>query len=362
MKKFFMSINTQFENAGDALICRELIRLACDHGEVMVDTSKCPPSFELTVGLGNLRGATATSSRKTYFKSLLRSRIRGDSTFLLLKPGAYLGKLGFSSTRAALLHIIHLFLRVIGVKFVQLGVSYERLEKANQRYLSAKTQYLHAHYVRDKESLHYARANELKVDGILPDLAFNAFTDDLPTANIHEDRLTVGLSFRTGQFDDQEGQILDFVDRLIECLDPEKIDSIILTAQVEWDAVTMERIQGHISRHHNILTSLVICYDDIATCEETYRRCDLVASNRLHVLLLAASQCRHVLAFIDPTYNAKIVGLFDTVGWTDHMVLAEELETRSFSQKVQHARSTAVDGMLHCNELRSGFAHIVESA
>jgi polysaccharide pyruvyl transferase WcaK-like protein len=362
MKTFFMSINTQFENVGDALICRELLRLASNHGKVVVDTSKCPSSFEATLGLESSSQLISVSSRKAYFTAMLRSRMRGDRTFLLLKPGAYLGKLGFSATRAAVLHVIHLLLRLAGIKIVQIGVSYERLDSANKQYLSTKSRYLHAHYVRDAESLKYARANGLTVNGTLPDLAFNAFTDRSPDTNSQTDRITLGLSFRTGQFDAQEEQIMLFIDRLLECLCPDIIDAIILTAQVEWDVATMQRIQNHIARDHEVPIELVVCYDNIETCEEAYRQCDLVVSNRLHVLLLAASQCQHVLAFLDPVYNAKIVGLFDTVGWSNHAVFADAVDVRSLSPKLQHARSVAVDGTPYCTELRTGFARIVETA
>ena len=52
----FFSPKTQFENVGDALINRELIRLASDNSSVVLDVSRCPLDFveDLSVNFDNV--------------------------------------------------------------------------------------------------------------------------------------------------------------------------------------------------------------------------------------------------------------------------------------------------------------------
>ena len=155
---FFISISTQFENLGDALINRELILLAAEHGEVIVDWSRCPKSFRQTLDLTNEQNVRILDSRFAFFHSMLAARGRGRRCVMLFKPGAYFGSSGLSRRRAACVLGMHKLLQALGVEQMLFGASYERLDVTNRKFLVRKSEFLTRHFVRDKQSLEYARS------------------------------------------------------------------------------------------------------------------------------------------------------------------------------------------------------------
>src|SRR5690606_10416990 len=90
-------LKTQFDNLGDALINRELIRLLATHGQVHVDTTLAPSSFVDLVFDDLPSGVLAGSSPRCFWInvlwSALKARSRHTTAWLILNPGGNGGEI-----------------------------------------------------------------------------------------------------------------------------------------------------------------------------------------------------------------------------------------------------------------------------
>lgn len=353
---FFLPVSTQFENVGDALIHRELIRIANDHGPTFVEISRCPPQFRKTLDIDDLENVRTIDGRGAFYRQMVRSRLAGARLIYLLKPGAYLGPSGQSATRSTLLLGMLKAIRAFGCRLMHFGASYERLDQANSEFLARRSHLLDGHYVRDERSLAYARARGFSVDGVLPDLAFNLFDGDRTPPRPDSSGMHLAMSFRIGQYPDQEAVLVAAIRQILThaAASATGIASLRLVAQVSWDVAFLRQTEAMAADEFGIAAEFVDGSSDIATCEKAYDGCDLLVSNRLHALLIAASRGCPILACIDPASNTKIAGMFESAGWGDRLFhLSRDLG--ELPERVEAARGRACDGIGMHRRLVMGF-------
>ena len=196
----------------------------------------------------------------------------------------------------------------------------------------------------------------MRVDGVLPDLAFGLFKQR--PRKPRGESLTLGISFRLGQYDEQEEQVLRALRAVIDQITPENIRKIVLVSQVSWDVPTMRRIADWLRAEFDLPSEFVIGFESVAICEAAYDACDLVLSNRLHSLLIAASRGCAVLACVHPTHNAKISGLFQTSGWQDNILPIDGFDAGQLRQRLASALSNQIDGVSIADELHDAFGKL----
>ncbi len=334
----FLSISTQYENLGDALINRELIDLASKHSRLHVDLSRCPDWF---VEMLNLPADTTFSrNRLALLPHMLKARLQGHVPYYFFIPGGNFGEytlpryiknlVGLSYTVAAWL---------TGTRICQLGVSYERSGPRFMSGLRMRAKLMHALYVRDEQSSQLLKSYNVPHKGVLPDLAFNLFAKNAPAKDTIG---TVCFSFRTDQSAEQPSLVQQTVDCVVQAL-PKKT-RYVLSVQVERDLKSMKVIQKHLKEHHGITAEIFHEARDITKIQNFYKTVDVVVSNRLHVLLLGSSACGRLVACVDDK-NQKVTGLFKTLGRGDLVVPMEgvteaamktALAQKPFQGKPQH--------------------------
>lgn len=325
-KVAFFSLRTQFENVGDVLINRELIRLVAEHVPVFVDLSRCPPSFAEALNLAAYPAIRRVSGTGALFARLLRSRIAGREIYYFLSPGGYFGdKKGRDLWSAWINSAVLWMLHLVGVKICHLGVSYERLGPAYQRLLKARSRLLSLHYVRDELSKHYAEQIGLRTQGIMPDLAFGTV---MPNTQQEGERKAIALTFRVDQYDDQAEQYLQLV-RALDRLLPESVD-FRLIVQVERDLDFMRLLENELLSSGRRKTNLKNVSSDVDACFQSYLDSTHVISNRLHGLLVGSISGCIPLAVVNFLYNKKVAGLFETEGLSANIFSIDEqgLEAR----------------------------------
>lgn len=347
MNVSFLSVNTQFENLGDALINRELVKLLAANGRVVVDVGKAPEWFvnmlELPVGVECVFG------RRLLFFSLLKERAAGNAVYYFFMPGGAFGEISFLGLVKKLALLIPFFLlKLVGVRFCNVGLSYERLGKKFKIFLRTRGWIMHKVFVRDDESSSILDCLGVKHGGVIPDLAFNIFT--VPPV-VKDEVSRVCFSFRTDQHLAQLDECCSFVEKVIRNLGGDV--RVFFSVQVDRDLSGMnlirQRIEGKIGRS----VGLVHNSRNINDMLSFYGEMDIVVSNRLHVLLLAASVSGRVLAYAD-SQNRKISGLFETIGRKD-LVMGRD----SSEYEVEQALSAAaLRGDLQCQKLREGIEAI----
>lgn len=354
-----MSVSTQFENLGDALIHREVIRLASNHGDVLVDWSRCPKDFRDTLALTGLSRVRTIESRARFQSALLTSRLRNRRTILLAKPGAYIRGRGVGPMKAKAILAYYGFLNALGVEQMKFGVSYEKLTQNHLDFLVAKSRTYAKHYVRGQSSLDYARKSGMTIDGVLPDLAFNLFETEPTQPRKVQYPLRVAFSFRDGQYDGQTEDLVAFVRTTLKTIGSENVASVRLVSQVSWDAKTMELIADRLKQDGWPTIELFDVHKSLKDARHVYSESDILFSNRLHSLLICATVTPHIIAAIDRTYNEKLADLFDTNGWSSYVVDIGNTDQEIIKRRLEHAIEVPIEGGLIKDELVKGFADAI---
>ena len=321
----FLSIKTQFDNAGDALINRELSRLVARRAKTYVDFSRAPAAFEKSMGIDEL--PNATSLRKRGFALLvlmiLRERLHRRECFLFLNPGGLGGgKLSWKARLSALAYnMILSFLAALGVKVCQVGISYERMGRIERAIAKWRRRIMFSFCVRDRLSQQYVNSIGMPSDEIVPDLSFNLYREDAAPSRT---RSRIAMSFR---FDGkaEASRIREAVQQIAQASGEER--EYLFIVQVARDLDGMTELQAA-CQAAGMQTRLVVCHDDIDSLATIYSECQAIYSNRLHALLLAAHSGAAPYAVISRGSQPKIEGMFTDLGMADRILFLGEPATR----------------------------------
>ena len=346
----FFSIKTQFENVGDALINRELIKLAANNSNVVVDVSRCEEKFAYDV-LHSLRDRVkiVRGGFIGLLLSMLGSRLAGERCYYYLSPGGYFGDVrGLSFAGKILNTLILATLSVLGIRICHVGVSYERMGVGFSKIIRLRSKILFRHLVRDQLSLQIGSALGFRIDGVLPDLAFNIFEE------AQEDRHTrdgIVFSFRVDQDPAQRASVEAFIS-IFDQFYPTTVP-FIFYAQVGRDVEPMralaDDLRGRTSRSvefRSVLGSIEASLSFLSMYE-------FVATNRLHVMLMAASRGAKVIVTNYKNFNEKLVGVANDLGMQNSSIDLQKLENLNV-EKLKFV-DISVKGWELGDQLRNGF-------
>lgn len=316
--KAFLVVNTQFDNAGDALILRELIRLTLSRAETHVYLGRTPPYFVDMLKLDNTR--VCVHRRQGYVAACLNMlwlRLRGATCFYFLTPGGLNGektKKQFASEGVRM--VMMWMLAFLGIRICQLAFSLERIGRRHAMLLRWRSRFLYRCAPRDKISAEYGKRLGIRITDVIPDLAF-AVSEVEPGTRLQE-RKKVGVSFRVDKDSTLGEQFERVVLSVAEALDGG--EELICIAQVGRDAGFMKKICETASSVRPGQVSFERCDKSIDRALEIYGECRAVLSNRLHVLLLALKAGSTPVAVIDRELDTKVTSIFEGVGLGDHLV------------------------------------------
>jgi polysaccharide pyruvyl transferase WcaK-like protein len=314
----FVRVITQFENAGDCLINRELLRILAERSIVVLDVNGCPPAFarQVTEGIPSER---LRKPKAGLTLDALVARARGQICYRFLMPGGISGS-GSGSTkfRAWARDLPLAFAALAGVRTCQVGASFSDLSGTLLDTWRRRSRWLYRLSPRDSMSARHLQSLGIRSDMCIPDLAFNVFPDEdahfEPTEGVSTGLL--GLSFRTDQYPDQVQDVTRAALSACRFAGPGVEWSVF--AQVGRDLRGMESIRDALLEQGGVTVAPVIdLHANVEACLACYRRLSAVVSNRLHVLLMAASQGARVLAVTQGPARSKLEGVLRDLGLAD---------------------------------------------
>lgn len=322
----FVKLSTQFDNAGDCLINRELVRLLAERGNVCLDLSACPAFFADQI-VGALPRATGIRvSRWPFYLHLVRERLRGSRCYWFLMPGGITGQ----PPPGRLAHWIRdlplPIAAALGIRVCLIGASFASLSKQHLAIWRRRQSWLFRLSPRDTESARYLDAHGIRHAACIPDLAFNLFRDPPFNSQPQADRDSIGcLSFRTDQFERQAADISQISARICREIGAETHWQTLV--QVGRDRSGMEELTRQLRAAGIRIDAPVDCHQDVEACLAFYRHVSVVVSNRLHVLLMAASQGARIIALTAGPGAAKLDGILDDLGFTQAALLRDSQAT-----------------------------------
>lgn len=327
---FLINVKTQFENLGDALINRELIRLLSPLGTVVIGLSTAPPAFRRSLSSGLPRSVRILeSSWRFYFelaRALFLAKRGGPAAHLVLNPGGYTGDHSAAGEIKSLLRVSILrALKWLGIRVLLIGVSYEDIGRRHAKSLGRLAALLDIHMVRDSGSIAFCRAEGIHAVGPIPDLAFALEGDTSLPAN--NGRLILSVRRVDEKIRDALGEVLEWAKA-------HNLE-VSLSSQVHRDAAFMEEL-----RELYNLRGANVELEQIDDALRFYGRQSIVVSNRLHVLILAWRAGSIPVPILRPGKNNKIRNLFTDLGLQD--LIIEVDDPASISSSLSAVSRTAL--------------------
>lgn len=363
---FLFRIKTQFDNLGDALINRELMSLCAEQGKVFACVAGVPEEFKGWLKSSSAEDVIHSDSLFWFYLyfgfAVLGSLFGLRPVFFVQNPGGYIGEIsGKSLLGRRLKRGVLIFLKLLRVKSVLVGASYEGLGQNNLNSVALLSKVLDVHAVRDDVTLNYCRDHGVRVTSVLPDLAFNLAPCKSP---LSREKVCI-VSLRDPK-DDAYAQSLVAMLKVAHLSGA--FSTVRLVYQVRRDAKFMAHFHSILQKANvPVESEIVPLLDGVESNVMHYASVSSVVSNRLHVLLLALRGGTPSVAVVKPGSNKKIIGIFSDVGLGDFCVLADgdhavlktaldrfqEVGGEDFISRVVESRRSA---------LKNGFKNMLVSA
>ena len=313
---FFFSANTQFDNAGDALINRELLKVLRRHGVVRVARSGAPDAFvrQLRLEEGELRYKGRPELWLAASIEGLKARFFGARhPVLVLTPGDPGGPLDLDAlVRGTLI----LALNLVGVRIVRLGVSINRMTRSRLLLEAFLSRFLYAvRYAR------YAFTDDRAKQWLPQCRLFSGLFACTPARREFKQRDTsvarVIVSLRNDNLDgDGKRALIAKVGQVIEALaDGQRTVELHFLAQVGTDRHFMRELAA---RYGGPSTCMLTEEQDLDRLAEHYSSTDIIVSNRLHALLFASANGAVPFGLLTPEKNKKIIALLGDLDLARH--------------------------------------------
>lgn len=315
----FMSVNTQFDNVGDAIINRELAKALASRTETRVDLSRCPESFARALDLESISGIRILR-RFGYARligAMFAARLRGRQCIFFLNPGGLGGALRARKVVGlAVNNLLFFLLFIAGVRLALVGVSFDPMDRKERLLWGWRIAMLRTFWVRDRTSVDTLARYGISAHDIAPDLSFTL--DTAPVA----DRSDIAFSFR---FDKGHGAAkaatYAFVAAVVAA-HPERRFRFI--AQVGRDVAPMTALFEHVHGWIGKRASLHVVTDDITACLTAHAGCAAIYSNRLHAALAAVHRGVAPCAVLVRGATNKFEGIFADLGISDQLHWLED--------------------------------------
>ncbi|QPM92548.1 polysaccharide pyruvyl transferase family protein [Pseudooceanicola algae] len=317
-QRAYFNIKTQFDNVGDALIIRELIRLASDRAMTEVYLERAPESFRRTLDIAGRPNVEVHDKGGfgALILNMLGARLRGIRCYYFLIPGGLNGDKSVKQFASGLVSLaVIALLALVGVRICQTGFSIERIGPRHARLLRWRSKVLYCVGIRDRISQAYAEDLGIRTTHLVTDLALNLFAENPTVAP--DPRGAIGFSFRT----DKDPAIRDRLTGLAEevCARTAPGTRFRCIAQVGRDLPYMSELAERLEKRHPGQVDLVDAHEDISAAIAAYEPCQALLSNRLHGLLLGLRAGASPVALVVEELDHKIRGVFESIGLGDHV-------------------------------------------
>jgi hypothetical protein len=312
---FYFSAKTQYSNAGDALINREILRYLRDYGEIRAAVRDAPPEFLDELGLDAHERRYVGGGRLTLAAAIAGLAYRlglGPRAVLVMSPGDPLMYMNMTMVYRGMLTIV---LAILGAAVLRPGVSMTKDMPNLMRLEAIVSRFMLYTGLRDTHSLQATERAGFRNIGYFPDLALtlpaptrSSFPEDGP--------LRIGLSLRNDVLDG-DGTVATLetaVRSALRSIAGDRAVRLVLVAQVQRDAEFLSDLMVRLAPDYDCVLRDEQYLDPLA---EIYGQIDVVLTNRLHSFLYSAAHGCVPYGLLWRDKNTKIVALLNDCGLAD---------------------------------------------
>ncbi|MDJ0633658.1 MAG: polysaccharide pyruvyl transferase family protein [Xenococcaceae cyanobacterium MO_188.B29] len=339
----FCSAITQYENLGDLVINRTLLRNLRNYGRLIVDTRGVPDWFceQLELSVDERYSNYRVRLRLLVLLFGLKALFNLNSqVYLIRTPGGHSGSIENWIDGIKSLAWFCIF-RIIGVRICWFGASIESFSIKREMFEKWYSNFMHFYSLRDSISEDYARKIGIERLASFPDLAWLMETPPASNEPMKIDGDYVIFSFRecphklaeTVEYNNNLYAVLDAIVKLV-CEEWSK--KLVISYQVTRDYKFCKGIRDRYKYDCDVM--FIESQVDSQCMYDLYSRASMVFSNRLHVLLFSMVCGSLPVAVIDLAAHNKITGIF-----LDARLMRLVIDIRKSSDEVELLRSLATD-------------------
>lgn len=311
----FVYLKTQFSNAGDALIIREQVRIFRRFGKIHAARSGVPEAFLQELALSSSE-VLPGGWLKLVVRAAMHAAKSQEGSYLLLPPGDPGGGVTIGTLSRC---FIFPLLSLLGIRIVRVGFSLGRLSPMRMRLESWISRWCYFQGIRDGLSMADAQRYYFKKIGYFPDLSLYMPHASEMRGPEQTRNPRIAISFRGDNLDEQSKKAtIDHLFRSIERY--RETATLVGIVQVERDQDFVARIVDEARARGFRTDSNLLKSINLKKLAESYSKCDLVVTNRLHVFLFGALNGSMPLAILDRVRNRKITGILETLGLSNFSI------------------------------------------
>lgn len=305
----FYSPETQYENLGDALIAKNLIKMLSVNNIVYLSTSKAPSNF---IKIISSESSVRVNNRMKFLLLPFLKRIKGEKVVFYFKPGHLYGDAkNLGGKHKAFIKLTYTFLLfLIGVNIRKVGVSIGPFSKFYMFYERTISKMAESYGLRDDVSLKYAKDNNFYNVKRTLDLGY--FVDN----NIDDKKFVkdaIAFSFRE-DFTESKSDKFDYIIKSLELISKKfSIKKFKSVTQVQRDLDFNNKISSKLIELGYEVDQVYYeidaeTYDKVIS---EYSKSMCTVSNRLHSLILGLSVGAYPIAIGDSKVNFKVKHVLD---------------------------------------------------
>jgi polysaccharide pyruvyl transferase WcaK-like protein len=300
-RHIFYVANTQADNLGDLVINVLLLKELSKLGKLNVNVKNCSDNYCKMLSSVNFK---KTDKPYIYYVfDMLFLSLKGNKVDFYLKPGHFYGDDGGIIKKSITL-ICYMLMKLSGIKISRLGSSLGPYNTAARKIESLQSYFFKTYTARENISIEYAKKIGIKNTKYCPDMAFLLGRDKKCESN---ERPLVVFSFREKTLADDDN-VLDLKSTLMQIISYFKNKKFVAVSQVTSDySYNQSLLELSGSNRHIVFDNS----DDGRQVFDTYSDTCYVLSNRLHVLLFAASKGAIPVPVIEQDKHIKITGIFN---------------------------------------------------
>lgn len=312
---FFIRVVTSFNNEGDLLINRALIKAFSSYGQVVIDKNASPDFFvkRLILGVQNCK------LEARFYSTLFSSIFTKKTVYLLTIPGHFFGAGVKKAIQTFLAAVFFYLLKLLGVKVIKLGGCvgpFDTSVRLAERFRSGAFVF---YGLRDSISIDNIGMSQ--TNNAYPDLAFMSSDIDEIVSQTDIDKNIV-ISFReaTNSMAKASGYQAMIKEKIPLLLEKYKENhTIYLVFQVPSD-------KGFNQEIYEMLSDLGFKCEFVSEklklqdALQLYANANIVMSNRLHILLPCIGLGTKHAGIIDTKKHHKIYGIYKDIGLEELLI------------------------------------------
>ncbi|MBD2436526.1 polysaccharide pyruvyl transferase family protein [Nostoc sp. FACHB-110] len=324
----FVSPETQYENLGDLIIIKVLLKNLRNYGKLVINDRNLPQWFcqELEIQ----ESERASKHGKKFISVMLNYAIKNllqwqqNNIYYVLTPGHRFSK-SISNVLEYFIYLVQkikdliilALLKTFNFRICRFGVSIGPFSKIDEFAEKLQSEFMYFYSVRDTKSENYAQKIGINKVKIFPDLAWLLKIPNTSSSLIKSNDEYVIFSFRESthpldKSNTYRNHLFSVLDEIVDIVCIQWQKKLLISYQVDLDFEFCQEISDRYKEKYPVI--FINERINSQKMYDLYSQAYMIFSNRLHVLMFGTICGSIPVAVVDKAKHDKIIGIYSDAG------------------------------------------------